>query len=142
MTLYRKYGIGRFEKTVLRPKSKLTPEEKEAAEERRKEIIKGLMKQGLQIDKIQTRVKKLGTNEGDDPISNQLATLLEIAYADAVVYVPIERAYRLSRYREGDAAIKPPMGRVKGKAWAKAKRKVEANTVQMAKDVLELYATR
>ena len=100
------------------------------------------MKQGLQIDKIQTRVKKLGTNEGDDPISNQLATLLEIAYADAVVYVPIERTYRLSRYREGDVAIKPPMGRVKGKAWAKAKRKVEANTVQMAEDVLALYATR
>ena len=92
MTLYRKYGIRRFEKTVLRPKSKLTPEEKEAAEERRKEIIKGLMKQGLQIDKIQTRVKKLGTNKGDDPISNQLATLLEIAYANTVVHVPIKRS--------------------------------------------------
>ena len=97
MTLYRKYGIGRFEKTVLRPKSKLTPEEKEAAEARRKEIIKGLMKQGLHLDEIQTRVEKLGTNEDDDPISNQLATLLEIAYADAVVHVPIERTYRLSR---------------------------------------------
>jgi transcription-repair coupling factor (superfamily II helicase) len=67
---------------------------------------------------------------------------LEISYNDAVVHVPVERAYRLSRYRAGDAAIKPRLSRVKGEAWAKAKRKVEANTVQMAEDVLALYATR
>ena len=34
------------------------------------------------------------------------------------------------------------MSLVKVEAWSKAKRKVEANTVQMAKDVLALYATR
>ena len=38
--------------------------------------------------------------------------------------------------------MKPRLSRVKGEAWAKAKRKVEANTAQMAEDVLALYATR
>jgi transcription-repair coupling factor (superfamily II helicase) len=34
------------------------------------------------------------------------------------------------------------LSRVKGEAWSKAKNKVEANTIQMAQDVLALYATR
>ena len=140
--VHRKYGIGRYDKTVLKPKAKLTDEEKEAAEDRRKEIINELMKDGKQLDEIQRVVEKFGTEDDTDPISNPLSTLLEIAYGDAVVHVPIERAYRLSRYRAGDAAVKPRLSRVKGEAWAKAKRKVEANTVQMAEDVLALYATR
>ena len=140
--VHRKYGIGRYDKTVLNPKARLTPEEKEAAEERRKEIINELMKEGKQLEEIQKVVEAFGTAADTDPISNPLATLLEIAYSDAVVHVPIERAYRLSRYRAGDAAVKPRLSRVKGEAWAKAKRKVEANTVQMAEDVLALYATR
>eukprot|EP00985_Skeletonema_marinoi_P013911 scaffold7006_cov174-Skeletonema_marinoi.AAC.1 len=140
--VHRKYGIGRYDKTVLNPKTKLTPEEKEAAEERRKEIINEQMKDGKQLEEIQRVVEAFGSAADKDPISNPLATLLEIAYSDAVVHVPIERAYRLSRYRAGDAAVKPRLSRVKGEAWAKAKRKVEANTVQMAEDVLALYATR
>ena len=140
--VHRKYGIGRYEKTVLKSKSKLTPEEKEQSETRRKEIINQLMKEGKQLEDIQLVVSHFGTEKDEDPISNPLTTLLEIAYSDAVVHVPIERAYRLSRYRAGDAAIKPRLSRVKGEAWSKAKRKVEVNTVQMAEDVLALYATR
>ena len=67
---------------------------------------------------------------------------MEIAYNDAVVHVPVERAYRLSRYRAGDAAIKPRLSRVKGEAWKKAKQKVMLSTAQLAEDVLALYATR
>lgn len=140
--VHRKYGIGRYEKTVLKPKSKLSPEERDAAETRRKEIINDLMKEGKVIQEIQKIVETFGTELDTDPISNPLSTLLEISYSDAVVHVPIERAYRLSRYRAGDAAIKPRLSRVKGEAWSKAKRKVEVSTVQMAEDVLALYATR
>ena len=140
--VHRKYGIGRYEKTVLNPKTKLTPEELEASEVRRKEIINELIKEGKQMPAIQVIVEKFGTDADTDPISNPLNTLLEIAYSDAVVHVPIDRAYRLSRYRAGDAAIKPRLSRVKGEAWSKAKRKVEVSTVQMAEDVLALYATR
>jgi transcription-repair coupling factor (superfamily II helicase) len=140
--VHRKYGIGKYERTVLQSKKKLTPEEKEMAETRRKEIINELMKEGKQLDEIQAVVSTFGTEVDKDPISNPMTTVLEISYSDAVVHVPIERAYRLSRYRAGDAAIKPRLSRVKGEAWSKAKRKVEANTVQMAEDVLALYATR
>lgn len=140
--VHRKYGIGRYEKTVLKSKTKLTPEETAASEERRKEIINELMNEGKSLEEIQKVVAEFGTDKDKDPVSNPLAALLEIAYADAMVHVPIERAYRLSRYRAGDAAVKPRLSRVKGEAWAKAKRRVEANTVQMAEDVLALYATR
>mmetsp|Transcript_32183 Transcript_32183/g.68104 ORF Transcript_32183/g.68104 Transcript_32183/m.68104 type:complete len:1250 (-) Transcript_32183:85-3834(-) len=140
--VHRKYGIGRYERTVLKSKSKLTSDERVAAEARRKDIINELMKEGKQLDEIQKIVETFGTDADTDPISNPLLTLLEISYSDAVVHVPIDRAYRLSRYRAGDAAIKPRLSRVKGEAWSKAKRKVEVSTVQMAEDVLALYATR
>lgn len=83
-----------------------------------------------------------GTEDDTDPISNPQISVLEIAYGDAIVHVPIERAYRLSRYRAGDAAIKPRLSRVKGEAWKKAKGKVMMSTAQLAEDVLALYATR
>eukprot|EP00957_Ditylum_brightwellii_P017561 1323089-Ditylum_brightwellii.AAC.1 len=76
-------------------------------------------------EEIQSVVSKFGTDDDNDPISNPLSTLLEIAYNDAIVHVPVDRAYRLSRYRAGDAAIKPRLSRVKGEAWSKAKNKVE-----------------
>ena len=140
--VHRKYGIGQYEKTVLKPKTKLTMEERDAAETRRKEIINELMKEGKGVEDIQKVVETFGTDLDRDPISNPLSTFLEIKYCDAVVHVPIDRAYRLSRYRAGDAAIKPRLSRVKGEAWSKAKQKVEVSTVQMAEDVLALYATR
>eukprot|EP00957_Ditylum_brightwellii_P177732 13538638-Ditylum_brightwellii.AAC.1 len=71
------------------------------------------MKDGKQLEEIQRVVEAFGSAADKDPISNPLATLLEIAYSDAVVHVPIERAYRLSRYRAGDAAVKPRLSRVK-----------------------------
>ena len=140
--VHRKYGIGQYEKTVLKPKTKLTMEEREAVDSRRKEIINQLMQEGKGVEDIQKVVETFGTEYDTDPISNPLSTLLEIKYSDVVVHVPIERAYRLSRYRAGDAAIKPRLSRVKGEAWSKAKQKVEVSTVQMAEDVLALYATR
>ena len=140
--VHRKYGIGQYEKTVLKPKTKLTLEEREAVDSRRKEIINQLMQEGKGVEDIQKVVETFGTESDTDPISNPLSTLLEIKYSDVVVHVPIERAYRLSRYRAGDAAIKPRLSRVKGEAWSKAKQKVEVSTVQMAEDVLALYATR
>ena len=140
--VHRKYGIGKYEKTVLKIKTKLTPEERSAAEERRKEIINGLMREGRQLDEIQRVVETFGTDLDEDPISKPMSTFLEINYSDAAVHVPIDRAYRLSRYRAGDTAIKPKLSRVKGEAWSKAKLKVEVSTIQMAEDVLALYATR
>ena len=140
--VHRKYGIGKYEKTILKRKTKLTVEEREAIEGRRKEIINALMKEGKQLVEIQRVVETFGTDQDDDPISNPLSTFLEISYNDAAVHVPIDRAYRLSRYRAGDTVIKPKLSRVKGEAWMKAKQKVEASTIQMAEDVLALYATR
>ncbi|OEU16103.1 P-loop containing nucleoside triphosphate hydrolase protein, partial [Fragilariopsis cylindrus CCMP1102] len=67
---------------------------------------------------------------------------LEITYADGIVHVPVDRAYRLSRYRAGDAAVKPRLSKVRGDQWRNARKKVEASTLELAQDVLALYATR
>lgn len=147
--VHRKYGIGRFERTCLRPKTKLRLDEKEAQSQRRAEILTVELRklqaasgQGVTPDEIQAIRSKFGTEEDSDRISNPQATVLEITYDDAVVHVPVDRAYRLSRYRAGDAVVKPKLSRVRGEAWSKAKRKVEANTMELAQDVLALYATR
>jgi len=148
VSIYSKYGIGRFEQTCLRPKSKLSAEEKKARDGRRSELLTAELKRrskqegGVTPDVIQEIRSKFGTSEDTDPISNPQTTVLEITYADAVVHVPVDRAYRLSRYRAGDSVVKPKLSRVRGEAWAKAKAKVEENTLQLAQDVLALYATR
>lgn len=143
--VHRKYGIGRFERTCLRPKAKLSKEEQEARDTRRAEILTEELKNtpgGTTPDKIQAIRSKFGTEEDTDPISNPQSTVLEITYADGIVHVPVDRTYRLSRYRAGDAVVKPRLSRVRGEAWKTARRKVEENTLQLAQDVLALYATR
>lgn len=146
--VHRKYGIGRFERTCLRPKSKLTKEEQEARDARRGEILTKELKRisddtgGITGDDIQAIRSRFGTDEDTDPISNPQSTVLEITYADGIVHVPVDRAYRLSRYRGRDAVVKPKLSKVRGEAWRKAKNRVEENTLQLAQDVLALYATR
>lgn len=143
--VHRRYGIGRFERTCLRSKTKLTPEEQEARDKRRSEIMTTELKKisgSVTPDEIQKVRSKFGTEEDTDPVSNPQSTVLEIAYADGIVHVPVERAYRLSRYRSRDAAIKPKLSKVRGDAWRNAKRRVEENTLLLAQDVLALYATR
>ena len=143
----RKYGIGRFEKTCLRPKTKLTKAEKAARDERRKDMLREQLRKQKADDSlpqltVQEITSKFGTEEDTDPISNPQATVLEITYSDGIVHVPVDRAYRLSRYRSGDSVIKPKLSKVRGDAWMRAKQKVKENTLELAQDVLALYATR
>ena len=143
--VHRRYGIGRFERTCVRPKSKLTEEEQMARDQRRGEILKEELKKvsgGVTPEDIQRIRSRFGTEEDTDPISNPRSTVLEITYADGIVHVPVERAYRLSRYRSRDAVVKPKLSKVRGDAWRNAKRRVEENTLELAQDVLALYATR
>eukprot|EP00532_Pseudo-nitzschia_australis_P004827 CAMPEP_0168186888 /NCGR_PEP_ID=MMETSP0139_2-20121125/14695_1 /TAXON_ID=44445 /ORGANISM="Pseudo-nitzschia australis, Strain 10249 10 AB" /LENGTH=1127 /DNA_ID=CAMNT_0008108971 /DNA_START=171 /DNA_END=3554 /DNA_ORIENTATION=+ len=143
--VHRKYGIGRFEKTTTTPRLKLTRDEVKARDARRKEIITEKLrstKGGVPQEMIQAIQAKFGTEEDTDQISNPQVTVLEITYADGIVHVPVDRAYRLSRYRAGDAAVKPRLSKVRGDQWRNARRKVEASTLELAQDVLALYATR
>lgn len=144
--VHRKYGIGRYEQTIVKQKKKLTKLEQKAQKKRRNEIVKDLLakrkEKSMDAAEIESIVKSFGTEDDLDPISNPMQTVLEVVYGDATVHIPVDKAYRLSRYRAGDAVVKPRLSRVKGEAWRKAKAKVEEDTVQMAQDVLALYATR
>ena len=143
--VHRKYGIGRFEKTCTTPRLKLTREEVKARDARRKEIITNKLREargGVPQEMIQRIQATFGTEEDKDPISNPQVTVLEITYADGIVHVPVDRAYRLSRYRAGDALVKPKLSKVRGDQWRNARRKVQESTLELAQDVLALYATR
>lgn len=140
--VHRKYGIGRFDQTVIKQKTKLSDEEKQAQALRRNEIVKEMVEEKKNAVEIDQVVSKFGSDEDLDPISNPQQTVLEVTYSDAIVHIPVDKAYRLSRYRAGDAVIKPRLSKIKGEAWNRAKQKVEEDTLQMAQDVLALYATR
>jgi transcription-repair coupling factor (superfamily II helicase) len=143
--VHRKYGIGRFEGTCLRPLTKLTPEQVAARDTRRRELVNQEIAKasgGLTPEEIRDLKAKFGTEEDHDPVSNPQGTVLEIKYADGIVHVPVDRAYRLSRYRAGDSVVKPRLSKVRGDQWRNARRKVEETTLELAQDVLALYATR
>jgi transcription-repair coupling factor (superfamily II helicase) len=143
--VHRKYGIGRFEKTCTTPRLKLSREEMKARDARRKEILRERLREakgGMPQEMIQKIQATFGTEEDTDPVSNPQVTVLEISYADGIVHVPVDRAYRLSRYRAGESKVKPRLSKVRGDQWRNARKKVEASTLELAQDVLALYATR
>lgn len=147
--VHRKYGIGRFERTCLRPKTKLSEEEVQAQRERRREILQehirnrdATSKGPITDEDVKELQSMFGTEQDTDPISNPQVTVLEIAYSDVMVHVPVDKAYRLSRYRSGDSVVKPKLSRARGQAWGRAKEKVQENTLAMAQDVLVLYSKR
>ncbi len=57
------------------------------------------------------------------------------------VYVPIHQADRISRYI-GPEGEKPPLTRLGGGEWALTKQKVREAVLEVAQDLLELYARR
>ncbi len=141
--VHRKYGIGRFDRTVIKPKRKLNKEEKDAQALRRNEIVKEMIRDGKNSEEIEAALAGFGSKEGKDPISNPIQAVLEVSYNDAKVHIPVDKAaYRLSRYRAGDAVVKPSSRGSLEKHGTKQKRKVEEDTIQMAQDVPALYATR
>jgi len=139
--VHRKYGIGRFDGTTTKAKN-LNDEERKARDRRRLARLQRARKRGASEKQLANLKSKFGTDVDTDPVSNPQMSVLVVVYADATVHVPVERAYRLSRYRAGDAVIKPRLSRIKGETWAKTTSKVMASTAQLAQDVLALYATR
>ncbi len=57
------------------------------------------------------------------------------------LYVPVHQADRLTRYVGADGG-KPALDHIGGQAWSETKRKVKEATLQVARELLELYARR
>ena len=76
--------------------------------------------------------------QGDDQPGDFM--LLEYA-GEAKLYVPLTRLDLISKYRgAGDSA--PPLDRMGGVTWTKTKARVKARMVDMADELLKLYAAR
>ncbi len=67
---------------------------------------------------------------------------LVLSYKDGDrLYLPVDRSNLVSKYRGvGEAA--PPLDKLGGTSWEKVKHKVKKNVEKIAKDLLDLYATR
>ena len=74
-----------------------------------------------------------------DHVEREYLTL-EYAAGD-VLYVPIDQADRVSHYI-GSAGSNPTPSRLGTQEWARVKERVRESAKEMAKDLLDLYATR
>ena len=66
--------------------------------------------------------------------------LLEYAGSDRL-YVPVAQLDRVQKYLGSDSAS-PPLNQLRGTSWANTKKKVREETIQVAKQLSELYAAR
>ena len=136
--VHRKYGIGRFEGIVLKDK-KLNKDERSKESMIKQQIINKARQKGASESQIKELLEKMKTKQF---VEREKITVLELSFADALLHVPVEKAYRLSRYRGGEALIKPKLSKMKGDTWKKQTEKVLQSTREMAEEVLALYATR
>jgi transcription-repair coupling factor (superfamily II helicase) len=75
-------------------------------------------------------------------VESKRSEFLELHYAnEAILYVPIEQVDRVARYL-GSEDAPPQLDTLGGKSWDKTKRKAQEAIMEMAQDLLELYAER
>ncbi|MEQ1868468.1 MAG: transcription-repair coupling factor [Vicinamibacterales bacterium] len=82
----------------------------------------------------------LGPSTGPGQGSDDRQEFLELRYAgDDKLFVPVERLDLVQKYT---GATRPPIDRLGGTSWEKAKTKVKKAMRDMAGELLKLYATR
>jgi transcription-repair coupling factor (superfamily II helicase) len=75
-----------------------------------------------------------------DPYSETTQEFLELRYAgEDKLYVPVERLDLLQKYT---GSSRPPLDRLGGTTWERAKTRVKKAMRDMAEELLKLYATR
>ncbi len=80
-------------------------------------------------------LKQISVGNGD-----VVQEFLELRYhADAKLFVPVERLDLIQKYSGGS---KPPLDRLGGTTWERAKTKVKKAMRDMAEELLKLYAAR
>jgi len=67
---------------------------------------------------------------------------MEIEYSDGILHVPLDKSFRLSRYRSADAIVKPKLSRMRSGSWGKQRDRVKGMTEDIAVDVLAAYVRR
>ena len=75
-----------------------------------------------------------------DPRAGKIYLIIEYAKGDKL-FVPVEQIERVTKYI-GSPGRKPPLSHLGTGAWEKTKQKVKESIVDIAKDLLVLYANR
>jgi transcription-repair coupling factor (superfamily II helicase) len=85
-------------------------------------------------------LKQLGVGPSAGPGQGDVQEFLELRYAgDDKLFVPVERLDLVQKYT---GASKPPVDRLGGTSWERAKTKVKKAMRDMAEELLKLYAAR
>ncbi|MBE7559899.1 transcription-repair coupling factor [bacterium] len=75
-------------------------------------------------------------------VDGSRSEFLELRFADDdVLYVPIEQVERVGRYI-GSEDAPPALDRLGGRAWERTKQKAQEAILEMAQELLEIYAER
>jgi len=120
-------------------------EEERRAPERRRSISKAFLSdlRDLKIGDLVVHVDHgIGAFAGLTPIGVAESTqeFLELRYAgDDKLFVPVERLDLIQKY---SGATRPPLDRLGGASWERAKTKVKKAMRDMAEELLKLYAAR
>jgi transcription-repair coupling factor (superfamily II helicase) len=85
-------------------------------------------------------LKQIGVGPSTSSGQGDVQEFLELRYAgDDKLFVPVERLDLVQKYT---GASKPPIDRLGGASWEKAKSKVKKAMRDMAEELLKLYAAR
>ncbi len=67
---------------------------------------------------------------------------LDIEFADSEkLYIPMEKLKFIQKYT-GSGSVTPPLDKLGGTSWAKTKERIKKSIMEMARDLLKIYATR
>jgi len=76
-------------------------------------------------------------------VGGQEGDFLHLKYAGTdTLYLPVSKLHLVQRYVGGDAGTAPPLDRLGGTSWARAKERVRASIRETAQELLRLYAAR
>ena len=120
-------------------------EEERRTPERRKSAAKAFLSdlRDLKVGDLVVHVDHgIGTFAGLEQIGvgNTLQEFLDLRYAgDDKLFVPVERLDLVQKYT---GATRPPVDRLGGASWERAKSKVKKAMRDMAEELLQLYAAR
>ena len=134
------HGIGRFlgvtdelEPSFTTSQTRLPPSAEPAF---------ALEKYERKAEMIRTRESLAQTSEKVDKVQPHVRPFLIVGYAKGdKLYVPVEQIERLTKYI-GVPVYKPKLATLGGSGWEKIKQKVAQSLLEVARDLLLLYARR
>lgn len=78
-----------------------------------------------------------------DATTDAVREFIKLTYRDGdVLFVGVQNLHRISKYKDGDALIAPPLQKLGSSAWARLKETTKRRVKDIARELIALYAKR